>query len=123
MAQCSDLFFSVFRSGSGGCLRTCSCGRVHFDGSSENEWTWGDGGKELATLRMKATAEPDRYYEQDGAITTMNPNGEEIVYGCTCGRARKYEEFLQDEAERIADYLNGRVAELEAEASKMRVKK
>lgn len=119
--QCSNLFFDIFRSNSGGCVRICVCGVTWFDGSASGGWTWDEG--ELENLRAKAEQQPEQYREIEYTVTTLNPNGDEIVADCTCDRARKYEEFLQEEAGRIANYLNMRAAELEEEASKMKVKK
>lgn len=118
--QCTELFYQVFRSGSGGSVRTCVCGVTWFDGSQLGCWDWEPG--ELEELKEKAEKDPEHYREVDYTVSTLNPNGEEIVDGCTCDRARKYEEFLQDEGGRIAEYLNKRAAELEAEAAKMKVK-
>lgn len=100
--QCSNLFLKIFDSHTGGCVRECSCGRTHFD-ISDNGWTWGNG--ELEKLKEKAKKNPDRYIEVDGAVSTMNVGGEEIVEGCQCDRASIHESFIRDNAVQIKKYL------------------
>jgi hypothetical protein len=114
--QCSDLFARVFDSHGGGCLRECACGRTHFDGG-DNGWTWDDG--ELEQLREKAAKEPDRYIEQDGTVFCMNIGGAEIVYGCTCDNAERYERFIRAHARQLAEYLRERAKELREAADEM----
>jgi len=116
--QCSDLFLDVFDSGCGGCIRTCECGIIHFDGF--NEWDWKEG--ELEALQEKAKKHPGRYVEKDCAIGTLSIDGIEIVYDCTCDLARKYEQFIISYGARLADYLNKRAELLRQNAEIIEVK-
>jgi hypothetical protein len=100
--QCSNLFLKIFDSHTGGCVRECSCGITHFD-ISDNVWDWEDG--ELERLKEKASLFPESYIEVDGSVSTMSVGGEEIVEGCKCKKASKYESFIRDNAVQIKEYL------------------
>lgn len=115
--QCSELFIEVFDSRCGGCVRTCECGITHFD--SFNIYDWEDG--ELEDLQKKAKETPKKYFEHDCAIGTIGINGIEIVYGCTCDLAKKYETFLISHGALIAEYLNKRAKMLREHADKITV--
>lgn len=115
--QCSDIFIQAFHSGGGGCLRTCECGRTHFD--TYNTWDWDDG--ELEELEKKAIENPDKYVESDGSASCIEIDGREIVIGCCCDFARKYEAFIKNNAEQIADYLRLYAAQLRERAEKVDV--
>lgn len=116
--QCSELFDKVFDSRYGGCVRTCECGITYFD--SYNEWNWEDS--ELEKLQQKAKDDPKHYVEQNCAIGTMGIGGIEIVYGCTCDLAKRYEDFILVHAEKIAEYLNKRAVMLREKADSIEVK-
>lgn len=115
----SDLFGSVFHSGSGGCVRDCTCGRTHFDTDQNNGWTWDEG--EFEGLEAKAKGDPDRYIGQYGTVTTMEIGGESIVHGCPCNRAARYEKFINTHARMLAEYLNKKAAELQSKSAAMKV--
>lgn len=110
-------FERAFASGSGGCVRDCDCGRTNYDFA--NRWDWEDG--ELEGLIEKAKAEPDRYIGHDCSVSTMDVSGKEIVMGCPCNSARRFEDWIIAHGEQIAEYLNSRANDLEAEASRTRV--
>lgn len=117
--QCSELFFDVFDSRCGGCLRTCECGITHFD--AYNIWDcWEDG--QLEDLQQKAKDDPEHYVEHDCAVGTMEIDGIEIVYNCTCDLARKYENFVLNHARQLAEYLNKRAAALREQSLAIEVK-
>jgi hypothetical protein len=118
--QCSELFERVFDSNHGGCVIDCACGRVHFDGIPEGGWSWEPG--ELEELIRKAGEIPDKYVQHDGTVGSMNISGAEIVYGCSCDLARKFEANIIANAERIAEYLNKRAAAMREKADKIEVK-
>ena len=111
--HCSEIFEEVFDSHVGGCVRTCSCGKIYYDGC--NDWDWDDG--ELEALEKNSKAIP-----LDHSVGTMSINEEEIVYGCDCGRAKKYEDFILSHAKQIATYLNRRAEALKEEAESIKVK-
>lgn len=115
--QCSELFSDVFNSKCGGCLRTCECGITYFD--TYNVWDWEDG--ELEDLQQKAKEDPEHYTGIDCAVGTMSIGGIEIVYGCSCDLAQKYEDFILNHAEQIAEYLNKRSEALSEQAKAIKV--
>ena len=73
----------------------------------------------MEQLREKAAKEPDRYIEQDGTVFCMNIGGAEIVYGCTCDNAERYERFIRAHARQLAEYLRERAKELREAADEM----
>ena len=99
--QCSDIFSEVFDSHCGGLVRTCHCGRTVFNRMEEIGWEKG----ELEELMEKWERYPDLYIPTSNTVYTMNIDGIEIVYGCTCDTAKKYETFILDNAMKIAEYL------------------
>lgn len=117
--QCSEVFREVFHSGHGSCEITCACGRTHFDTSTNNGWSWEEG--EFEELVKKSKEEPDKYIGEDGTVTSMMINGLEVVEGCPCDVAKKYELFLIHNAEKVARYLNRRADNLLTESRATRV--
>lgn len=118
---CSNLFAKIFNSGGGGCIRTCACNRIHFDGSEYGGWDWEEG--ELEELQENSKKNPDRYIEHGETVWTLDLGGLEVVYGCHCEIAEKYERFIIEASEEIAEYLN-RKADLDIKAAeKIKVKK
>lgn len=117
--QCSEIFKNVFDSGCGGCLRTCDCGITYFDGY-HNGWSWEEG--ELEDLRQKAIDNPEKYIEVDCTPGTMEIDGREIVFGCTCETAARYESFIDNHSHQLAKYLNMKADELREEANLIEVK-
>jgi len=99
--QCSDIFMEVFDSHCGGILRECHCGRITFDSTSDFGWE----ANELEDLMRKSTIYPDQYIATDSTVGTMIIGGVEIVYGCKCETAKKYENFIRNEAAKLAEYL------------------
>ena len=67
MNECSELFEEVFDSALRWSLRTCACGRTHFDGYNQVDWEHG----ELEALREKANTDPKIYVEHQEAIGTL----------------------------------------------------
>jgi len=99
--QCSELFESVFDSHMGGIVRTCVCGITTYSYLDRSCFEWG----ELEKLEAKHLTDPEHYRPVDHTVGTMMINGEEIVVGCPCDRARKWEAFIRGEAKRLAVYL------------------
>jgi hypothetical protein len=110
--QCSELFADVFDSRCGGARRTCECGRTFFDYTDSGCFEEG----EFEELQAKSIAEPDKYCAVDHTVGTIEIGGVQIVYGCTCELAAKYERFIRANARRIAEYLRGYAAQLHAQA-------
>ncbi|MFH0846272.1 MAG: hypothetical protein V1851_02655 [Patescibacteria group bacterium] len=115
--QCSELFGDIFDSHTGGCYRECACGRVHF--TTERGYDWNDG--ELEDLLKREEKDPDKFIPSDHTVRTMNINGQEIVYGCCCNLAKKYEAFIRNNAPRIAEYLNAMAESLRKKADEIQV--
>jgi hypothetical protein len=111
--QCSELFERVFSSGGGGIVRTCACGRIHYDVSFSGA-DWEEG--ELEDLQRRHAENPDKYVECDYTVTTMSVAGEEIVMGCECNTARRYENFIIMHAGLLAIYLRARAKMLRGKA-------
>ena len=112
--KCSKLFEETFDSHVSGCVRTCACGRIYYD-TFNDDWDWKDG--ELEALDKNPNAFPVEH-----SVSTISINEEEIVHGCECGRAKKYEDFIIDHAEQIAEYLNKRAEMLREKADSIEVK-
>ena len=112
--QCSEIFEEVFDSRVSGCVRTCVCGRIYYD-IANDDWDWKPG--ELEALDKNPKATPVEY-----AVGTISINDEEIVMGCDCGRAKRYEEFILQHAEQLAEYLNRRSEALKEQAELIKVK-
>ena len=106
-----DRFGRAFSSGSGGCRRTCECGREFYNPSGG--WDWEPG--ELEKLD-KGTAQ-----SLDWTVGTIILEGTEYVEDCDCWhpRAEKIMAFLDANAAAIADYLNGEKADARAGAQWM----
>ena len=92
-----ESFARAFRSGCGGCRRTCECGREFYD--PHNNWSWEEG--ELEGLeRRNATV-------LDYSVGTVEFEGKEFVEDCDCWheRATKIIGFIDNQSHAIADYL------------------
>lgn len=110
--QCSDIFAEAFSSHCGGYMRECACGRVYYNTNGG----WDVTEEELDEVEERCTKEPEKYFDLDCTVTTMEIGGESIVYGCCCNKARRYERFLINHAEQIVDYLRKRAALLREKA-------
>ena len=110
--QCSEIFEEVFNSHCGGCVRTCTCGKTYYD--TYNDYDWDDG-------ELEALEKDPRAVALDYGVGTMSIAGEEIVFGCDCDHARRYENFIISHASQLAAYLTKRAAALEEEAKSIKV--
>lgn len=101
----SDDFWAAFCD-NGGLVRTCMCGRTVF-ADSERAGDWEEG--ELEDLRAKATAQPDKYVAigEDGVSQCSIG----IVWGCPCGMAGRYENFLIEYEQEILTYYRRTIPE------------
>ncbi len=99
--QCSDIFAEVFDSHSSGIVRTCHCGRTFFDQTDECGWEEG----ELEDLLEKSARYPNQYIPIDNTVWCMKIDNIEIVYGCECETAKKYENFIRNNAKKLSEYL------------------
>ena len=115
----SDLFENIFHSGSSGCVRTCECGKTYFDGE-DTTIDWEEG--ELEALREKAEKNPDMFLEVDFSIPTIDIAGRQYIFDCSCNGADPYENFINDHASQIAEYLNKKAEQLRSKANDIEVK-
>ncbi len=113
--QCSQLFDDVFSTG-GTCRLTCACGRVHFDGYNQGN-SWEEG--ELESLMLQAKDTPDKVIEHDGSLGWLEIGGLQIVCGCTCDIAAKYERFIITASDKLAEYLRLRAKALREQADRI----
>ena len=109
----THIFQEAFRDCTSGCVRTCVCGRLHFD-ISDNGWDWEEG--ELEKLKQSAYVEPDRFIKSEGAVATMTIYGNEFVMNCPCGGAAEAEQFIRQNAPSIKRYLTAWAKELKEQA-------
>jgi hypothetical protein len=58
----------------------------------------------------------------DCSVSTTHVDGIEVVHGCTCSSAKKYEDFILRHAEQIAEYLNKQAIVLRERAELIEVK-
>jgi hypothetical protein len=115
--QCSELFAEVFSSHSGGIVRTCACGITTFNYMDRSYFDEG----ELEELEAKQKADPAHYHAIDHTVTTMMIGYDEIVHGCTCDKARRYEAFILGNARCLAEYLRRYAEELRKHAAQVDV--
>jgi hypothetical protein len=101
--KCSELFENTFNSGIGSFSYKCACGRVHFDAFNNYDE---ECRKELEELLEKEKLYPNKYILHDCSIGTIEIDGKEIVMGCDCGIAYKYEQFIINHKRQLAEYLN-----------------
>ena len=87
----SEAFIKAFDSGGGGCIRTCRCGRTHFNDVDEGFY---DDREELEDLRKKALEDPDKFIPVDGDVGTTTCLGISVVYNCPCKLMERQEERL-----------------------------
>ena len=118
----SELFEDIFHSGTSGCVRTCHCGRTYFNWE-DTTVDWEDG--ELEELQEKAEENPDMFIGVDYSVPTLSISidGHEIVMGCKCDSADKYENFINQYDKQIARYLNKKAEDLKSKADDIKVGK
>ncbi len=112
-------FEEVFHSNTSGSVRTCKCGRTYFDGDL-NDYDWEKG--ELEDLLEKALMFPTKFYEKEHSIQTMTIGVHEFVIGCECNGAQVYEDFINQNDKKIAEYLNKKAERLKNKAADIEVK-
>lgn len=91
-------FIQAFNSASGGCVRTCECGKRFYD--SVNSYDWEDG--EFEALEKDRKSTPLEY-----SVGTIIFEGGEYVIDCNCWRKRaeKLMNWIDSHGRRIAEYL------------------
>lgn len=114
----SEEFYRAFRSNHGSIIMDCQCGRVHFN--YMDSFCFESG--ELEELERKQQEKPDKYFAHDYTITSYIISGHEFVIGCPCNYGRKYEDFINDNAIAIAEYLNEKAEQYRKYADKIECK-
>ncbi|HEA66888.1 hypothetical protein LCGC14_2307170 [marine sediment metagenome] len=120
MEQCSELFERVFDSGYGGIVRVCDCGITHFSDQDCDINCYDEG--ELEKFQENQKKAPNSFLGWDRSIGTMEIGGMEIVWGCSCDIARKYEDFILSHARQLAEYLNETAKMLKEKSDSIKVK-
>lgn len=77
---------------------------------------------ELEEFQARERALPAKYKSCDHSIGAIEINNIQIVHGCTCGLARKYENFIIGHEVQIAEYLNKRSEILRHKADRIKIK-
>lgn len=113
--EASDSFMRAVCGHGALCSILCEhCGRVHFVGDGHGDYE--DG--ELEDLRASAQKEPGKYIEHNDydTIDWGFIAGKQIVYGCPCNSARRYEQWIWSHRYIIAKYLRLMAEEAEIDA-------
>ncbi len=105
-----ELFERSFASGSGGCRRTCNCGREFYD--DFNPYDWEEGELEALRKDPKATC-------LDWSVSDLDFAGKSYVMDCDCwhNSAKQIMHFLDKHGDKIANYFANKKAQKQAEAN------
>ena len=92
------------------CAIECECGRTYFV-TADGHGDYNEG--ELEGYKAKAAAHPDKFVEcfNFDTVESIWIGGEELVIQCSCGKARKYLAFLEQNRDRLADFIAERLKE------------
>lgn len=106
--QPSELFMDLICDGGTPSIDCQLCGRTHFATGIHNDIS----PEELADLNEKANKEPDKYVRSDNdSIGFGWFNGMQVVYGCPCGKLKRYEDFIWHNKHLIIRYIKARAAD------------
>ena len=103
----SELFMDLLCQ-SGVMISQCDlCGRTHF-ASGERTGDYAEG--ELEAMRKKADTEPDRFVEHtdEDSLALGFLSGRRVIWGCSCNKARDYEDFILANEDFIIRFLKAR---------------
>lgn len=86
------------------CSAMCSCGQTHFV-SAMGHGDYEPG--ELEEFQRKAKESPDKYYEHCDfdSIDVCEIDGKDIIPDCPCGGIEKYCDWIEENANALATYL------------------
>lgn len=117
LKPCSEQFWEAFAIGGGQELECGFCKRIHVAmGELEEDAEF--------HFRKLAAAKPDNWVldEESHSISHIEIQGRIIPYGCPCGRAQMYEEFIVSHAREITEFLSNKwnVEFIEAETNHRR---
>lgn len=92
------VFEKVFTLNTSGCIETCKCGKIYFNGV--NSWDWEEGEFESLQANPKAIELPY-------GITRLEVEGQFFVADCDCWheRALKIINWLEIHCEKIGEYF------------------
>lgn len=113
--EASDEFMRAICGHGALCSILCEhCGRTHFVGDGHGDYE--DG--ELEDLRTNAQRNPGEYIEHNDydSIDWGYINGKQIVWGCPCNSARRFEQWIWSHRYAIAKYLRLRAEQAGMEA-------
>ncbi len=116
--EASDEFWSAFSDSIGSASRDCECGRVYFDVANRYDGEWEI---EVQGYLEKAKNQPEKYIPSDGSVSGVMVQGQFLVYHCECKRAGKFEAWIINHEQQLAEYLNARSKRLEGEAKSIKV--
>lgn len=90
--------------GSSTCVTCEKCGRTYFV-TSQGHGDYDEG--ELAELRRKADAEPDKYIEVPdySYVGSADLFGKHVVIGCLCDPTMRVTTWIEDNADELTTYL------------------
>lgn len=91
------------------------CGRLNFVGHARPEDDYPES--EVQDYIAKAEDFPDKYHAHDDSdyISHGAFDGKELVWGCPCNLASRYEQFLWAHRHVIADYFQNVAARLQGQ--------
>lgn len=97
MSDKLENFERAFSTHSGGCRRTCNCGREFYN--PNGGWDWEEG--EIEALDKSGAI------SLDWSVSTLSCEGKEYVMDCDCWhkRAKQIMGFIDGHAQAIAEYL------------------
>jgi hypothetical protein len=113
--EASDEFMRAVCGHGALCSVECEhCERVHFVGTGYGDYE--DG--ELEDLRTNAQKTPGKYIEHNDydSIDWGYIDGKQVVWGCPCNSARRYEQWIWGHRYAIAKYLRLRAEDVEMDA-------
>ncbi len=113
--KASELFWDAFMVSGHICI-DCACRRTHFS-RNKSAGDWNEG--ELEDLLKQEAEHPNRCLgTTDDSVATLFIQGNPYCYGCPCGTAAKYENFLIEEEPRIIEYYKLRAKAKQESAAK-----
>lgn len=103
MSEKLEIFERAFSGHTAGCVRTCECGRVYFDGVGRYDWDEG----ELESWEERSQFPDSKVHRLDYAPGDICFEGHVYVDACDCWhkRAEQIIGFIDTHAHQIAEYL------------------
>ena len=111
----SDMFMEAVTDAGSISINCELCGRTHFATCDDNV-DFDEG--ELESLRAKAAENPDKYME-DATVSMISwgyIDNQQVVHGCPCNIARRYEDWIWQHRCLITSYMKNRIRSQKREA-------